>query len=189
MQNILGTRFCWLADEWYLIAGINLPSYTTYENMPQESNGVGSIRSFLKSLTDQTKNLPEKVKKPKKVSWIVGKLVYEALLPTVEKLNKIEGIQIKLYGLPSVYWGQEQVVTGLLTGEDLIDGLKDKDLGECIFIPSIMLKINTDIFLDDKNISEVENHLNTKIHVLDDTNDIINNLIGISDNKKILDYV
>ena len=43
-----------------------------------------------------------------------------------------------------------------------------------------MLKINTDLFLDDKNIKEVENELNTKIHVLDDSNDIINTLIGKS---------
>ena len=47
-----------------------------------------------------------------------------------------------------------------------------------------MLKINTDLFLDDKNIKEVANQLNTKIHVLDDSNDIINNLIGITSRKK-----
>jgi len=178
LQKSHGTRFCWLADEWYLIAGINLPSYKTYENMPQESNGVGSIRSFLKILSEKTKNLPQKVKKPKKISWIVGKLVYEALIPTVEKLNLIDGLKINLYGLPSVYWGQDQVVTGLLTGEDLIYGLKNKDLGEAVYIPSIMLKLNTDLFLDDKNIKEVENQLNTEIHVLDDSNDIISTLIG-----------
>ena len=80
--------------------------------------------------------------------------------------------------MPSIYWGQDQVVTGLLTGEDLIYGLKNKDLGETVYIPSIMLKINTDLFLDDKNIQEVENQINTKIHVLDDTNDIINTFIG-----------
>jgi len=184
LQIILGTRFCWLADEWYLIAGKNLPSYKTYENMPQESNGVGTIRNFLEELREKTQNLPQKVKKPKKVSWIVGKLVYEALIPTVKKLNLINGLTINLYGLPSIYWGQDQVVTGLLTGEDLIHGLKNKDLGEAIYIPSIMLKLNTDLFLDDKNIKEVENELNTKIHVLDDSNDIINNLIGISSSKK-----
>jgi len=179
LQNSLGTRFCWLADEWYLIAGKTLPSYKTYENMPQESNGVGSIRSFLKTLSKKTKNLPKKIKQPKKVSWIVGKLVYEALIPTVKKLNLIDGLTINLYGLPSIYWGQEQVVTGLLTGEDLIYGLKNKDLGEAIYLPSIMLKVNTDLFLDDKNIKEVENHLNTKIHILDDSNDIIDTLVGI----------
>ena len=178
LQIRLGTRFCWLADEWYLIAGKDLPSYKTYENMPQESNGVGSIRSFLKTLNEKTKNLPKKLKHPKKVSWIVGKLVYEALMPTAKKLNLIEGLTINLYGLPSIYWGQEQVVTGLLTGEDLIYGLQNKDLGEAIYIPSIMLKLDTDLFLDDKNIKEVENKLNTKIHVLDDSNDIISTLIG-----------
>ena len=178
LQINLGTRFCWLADEWYLIAGKNLPSYKTYENMPQESNGVGTIRRFLKTLREKTQNLPKKIKKPKKVSWIVGKLVYEALIPTVEKLNLIDGLKINLYGLPSIYWGQEQVVTGLLTGEDLIHGLQNKDLGEAIYIPSIMLKVNTDLFLDDKNIKDVEKQLKTKIHVLDDSNDIINTLIG-----------
>ena len=49
-----------------------------------------------------------------------------------------------------------------------------------------MLKINTDLFLDDKNIKEVENQLNTKIHVLDDSNDIINTLIGKSNNTDII---
>ena len=180
LEMSLGTRFCWLADEWYLIAGINLPRYDTYENMPQESNGVGSITSFLKTLSQKTKNLPQKLKKPKKVSWIVGKLVYEALIPTVKKLNLIDGLTINLYGLPSIYWGQEQVVTGLLTGEDLINGLQNKDLGEAIYIPSIMLKVNTDLFLDDRKIKEVENQLNTNIHVLDDSNDIIDILIGKS---------
>ena len=81
LQNRLGTRFCWLADEWYLIAGTNLPSYKTYENMPQESNGVGSIRSFLKTLNKKTKNLPQRVIQPKNVSWIVGCLLYTSPSP------------------------------------------------------------------------------------------------------------
>ena len=45
--------------------------------MPQESNGVGSIRSFLKILSED-KEPTQKVKQPRKISWIVGKLVYEA---------------------------------------------------------------------------------------------------------------
>ncbi len=189
MQNKISTRFCWLSDEWYLIAGKELPQYKTYEDMPQESNGVGTIRSFLNMLDIKTKSLPKRIKQKRSVSWVVGKLVYEALIPTKNKLNKIIGLNINLYGLPSIYWGQEQVVTGLLTGEDLITGLKDKDLGEAIFIPSMMLKINTDLFLDDKNISEVENALGTEIHVVVDANDIIKNLIGISTAKRFANHV
>ena len=187
-KKTLKTRFCWLADEWYLIAGMNLPQFKSYENLPQESNGVGTIRSFLKILELKTESLPKKIYKKRCVSWIVGKLVYEALKPFSDKLNQIDGLKINLYGLPSIYWGQDQVVTGLLTGEDLIYGLKNKELGEIIFIPSMMLKINSDLFLDDKKISEVEKELNTEIHVVYDANDIINNLIGISSTKKIVTH-
>jgi len=189
MQKKLGTRFCWLSDEWYLIAGEKLPQYKTYENMPQESNGVGTIRSFLKMLETETKSLPKKLAKKRNVSWIVGKLVYEALIPTQEKLNKIENLKIHLYGLPSQYWGQEQVVTGLLTGEDLIIGLKDKDLGEAIYIPAMMLKVGSDLFLDDKKIEDVERELDTKIHVVYEANDIIKDLVGQNSCKNLINHV
>ena len=189
MQQKLGTRFCWLSDEWYLIAGKELPQYKTYEDMPQETNGVGTIRSFLKMLDVKTESLPKKIFKSREVSWIVGKLVYEALIPTCNKLNEIDGLKVNLYGLPSLYWGQDQVVTGLLTGEDLIQGLKDKTLGEAIFIPSMMLKVNSDLFLDDKKISDVEKALNTDIHVVDVANDIIKNLIGITPAKRFINHV
>ena len=51
-----------------------------------------------------------------------------------------------------------------------------------------MLKLNSELFLDDKNINEVENKLNTKIHVLEETDDIINNLIGLSKSNENLNY-
>ena len=189
LKKEIGTRFCWLSDEWYLIAGIDLPNYTTYENLPQEANGVGSIRSFLKTLDKSTQTLPKKINHKRKVSWIVGTLVYEALVPIKEKLNKIQGLKVELYGLPSIYWGQEYVVTGLLTGEDLIKGLKGRELGEIIFIPSMMLKMNSDLFLDDKKISDVSTELKTQIHVVDDANDIIESLVGISSKERMSNHV
>ena len=136
----------------------------------------------------ETQGLPKSIEKKRKVSWIVGKLVYEALLPTTKKLNSIDGLEVKLYGLPSLYWGQEQVVTGLLTGEDLIIGLKNKDLGEAVFIPAMMLKIGTNLFLDDKNVYEVEKAINADIHVVDEANDIIKNLIGIKSAKRFIHH-
>ena len=47
-----------------------------------------------------------------------------------------------------------------------------------------MLKHNSELFLDDKKISEVSQFLNTKIHILDNPDDIINTLIGISKNQE-----
>ena len=82
-------------------------------------------------------------------------------------------------------WGQDQVVTGLLTGEDLILDYKIRSWRKHL-LPSIMLKRN--LFLDDKNITEVSKKLKTNIHVLDDTNDIINILIGTSNTQKLPNY-
>ena len=40
--------------------------------MPQESNGVGSIRSFMNTLSQDTKNLPKKIKQPKKLAGLLA---------------------------------------------------------------------------------------------------------------------
>ena len=80
-------------------------------------------------------------------------------------------------------------MTGLLTGEDLIIGLKDKDLGEAIYIPAMMLKVGSDLFLDDKTIEDVEKKLSTKIHVVYEANDIIRDLVGQSSCKNLINHV
>ena len=49
-QGRFGSRFVWLSDEWYLIAGRPLPPRVSYEDLPQQENGVGTIRAFLESL-------------------------------------------------------------------------------------------------------------------------------------------
>ena len=45
-----GSRWGGLADEWYLMAGLPLPQRASYEDLPQQENGVGSIRAFLEQL-------------------------------------------------------------------------------------------------------------------------------------------
>ncbi len=182
-QSKTGSRFAWLSDEWYLLAGKPLPAREEYEDLPQEENGVGSIRSFLESMYQATKNLPKEIDMPRKCSWVVGKLVVEALRPTCEKLNKIDHLSINLYGLPSQYWGQDKVVTGLLTGQDLIQGLKNKNLGERLLVPSIMLKGEKLLFLDDMHIDEVSRKLNVPIEIVHGPNDFIEKAIGIKSKK------
>lgn len=54
----LKTTFAWLADEWFLIAGQELPPESHYEEYPQIDNGVGSIRQFLKQFSEAAQQLP-----------------------------------------------------------------------------------------------------------------------------------
>ena len=87
----LKTTFAWLADEWFLIAGQELPSESHYEDYPQIGNGVGSIRQFVKQFQAvATSKLPKQVSPPRKLTWVVGNAVEKAFEPLVQQLNRVK---------------------------------------------------------------------------------------------------
>ena len=173
-----GSRFAWLSDEWYLIAKRPLPIIDAYENFPQEENGVGSIRAFIKELEKQTENLPSRLSKKRNVSWVVGSMVKNAFLPIEKKMNQVENLNLNLHGLKSPYWGREQVVTGLLTGQDLIDGLSNLNLGQYLMVPSVMVKHDQPVFLDDLTIEEVSQSLKIPIIIVHGAKEVIDTALG-----------
>ena len=159
-----GSYFAWLADEWFLIAQEELPSESEYEDYPQIGNGVGSIRLFIKEFEQLAReNLSAKITQPKRYLWIVGNAVEKAFQPLVALLNQVEGLEIELIALNSVYWGQEITVTGLLTGEDLVHHLGDRKIQDDILLPSVMLKHDEAKFLDDMTLVDLEELLGVKI--------------------------
>ena len=168
-----GSRFAWLSDEWYLLAGLPLPPRPAYEDLPQRENGVGSIRAFLEELERATAELPAALPRPRRLSWVVGRLVARALQPVVDRLNRMEGLELLLHGLPSPYWGQDQVVTGLLTGADLLQGLAGADLGEELLLPSVMLRQGEPVFLDDTTLEELRRQLPVPIRLITGADDLV----------------
>ncbi|MCX5966095.1 MAG: TIGR03279 family radical SAM protein [Cyanobacteria bacterium] len=177
-QRDLGSRFAWLSDEWYLLAGLPLPPRGSYEDLPQQENGVGSIRAFLEDLERATQALPVRIPQPRRCSWVVGHLVAAALQPVVDRLNRVEGVELLLIGLPSPYWGQEQVVTGLLTGSDLLEGLAGRDLGDWLLLPRVMLREGAEVFLDDRSLEELRAALPVPIQVLGGADDLVAMCLG-----------
>ncbi|MEH2264552.1 TIGR03279 family radical SAM protein [Nostoc sp.] len=184
--QILSRQFCqqfgssvvWLADEWFLIAGKELPSESEYEEYPQIDNGVGSIQLFIKQFaTIAAELLPPKVYPQRKLTWVVGNAVEKAFQPILKRLNHVEGLEVNMRALCSDYWGQTISVTGLLTGHDLLLNLEGEDLGDGILLPNVMLKNGELVFLDDMRIEELANRLNTKILPVAGVEDLIKNCI------------
>lgn len=163
----LGSTFAWLADEWFLIAGQELPPESHYEDYPQIGNGVGSIRQFLKAFQKAAKKLPKKLSLPRHYTWVVGNAVEQAFQPILQRLNQVEGLEVRMMAIASQYWGQEISVTGLITGQDILQALKDQHLGDAILIPSVMLKHDDPRFLDDMTIEQLANELETPILPVD----------------------
>ena len=177
-QSRFGSRFAWLSDEWYLMAGLPLPPRANYEDLPQQENGVGSIRGFLEALDEASTSLPTRIEAPLHSSWVVGRLVDEALASVTDRLNAVEGVTLSLHGLPSPYWGQDQVVTGLLTGQDLLQGLEGRDLGDQLLLPSVMLRQGEPVFLDDMTLAELECRLPVPIRIVHGAADIVAAVLG-----------
>jgi putative radical SAM enzyme (TIGR03279 family) len=160
-----GSNVVWLADEWFLIARVDLPPQSHYEDYPQIGNGVGSIRQFIRDFQKTGKKLlPKKITPSRRLTWVVGNAVEQAFQPLVKQLNQVAGLTVELVALNSDYWGQEITVTGLLTGEDIIKGLQGKNLGDGVLLPSVMLKDNEAVFLDDLRLETVINQLGVPIY-------------------------
>ena len=177
-QARLGSRFAWLSDEWYLMAGQALPPRPDYEDLPQQENGVGTIRAFLEALDQATQDLPQRIQQPRRCTWVVGRIVASALRPVCDRLNRVEGVDLQLLGLPSPYWGQDQVVTGLLTGEDLLSGLAGLDLGDELLLPSVMLRQGQPVFLDDMSLEELRQQLPVPVRIVYGAADIVASVLG-----------
>lgn len=159
----LGSNFAWLADEWFLIAGEELPPESDYEDYPQIDNGVGSIRAFLKEFAAAASDLPDRVEPTRQFTWVVGNAVEKAFQPILYQLNQINGLRVNMEALCSNYWGQSISVTGLLTGQDLLEKLLGKELGDGILLPAMMLKHEDTYFLDDMTVEELAHKLDTEI--------------------------
>jgi len=169
----LGTTFAWLADEWFLIAGRDLPPACHYETYPQIGNGVGSIRQFLGKFDQAAATLPTAVTPPRRFTWVVGNTVERAFQPILQRLNQVDGLTVTLAALASQYWGQTMTVTGLLTGQDIAHALQGRDLGQGLLLPSLMLKpsdtgqLDDTYFLDDMSVASLSQQLNHPVWIID----------------------
>lgn len=149
-----------LADEFYLLAGEPFPPLRHYGGFLQYEDGIGPGRLFLSEWAKQKRRLR---KTHGKVTLVTGKAAESILRPSLDDLRAV-GLEADLKAIPSLFWGGRITVTGLLTGTDLIEGLRGVD-GE-IWVPSILLRHGSDRFLDGLSVSEVEAKLGRPLRML-----------------------
>jgi len=160
----LGTPFVFLSDEFYLLAEKPLPPKKFYGDFPQIENGVGITRKVIDDAdTLFQKNLANNLLTDKKVAIITGTLAYNTLLPYVQKLAKITSINIKLYAVENRLLGNSITVTGLISGKDILDSLKDKEF-DILLLPNVMLKDRKNTFIDDVTTYDIRRHFNSKVY-------------------------
>ena len=183
-----GTHFIHASDEWYLLAEEEIPAEEYYDGYLQLENGVGMLRLFedefeeaLACLKEEAKEDPTLAKKlypmqkcedcnadnKRKVTVATGKLAYDMLFGLSERIMKeFPHIQINCHAIRNDFFGEQITVSGLITGQDLIAQLQDKEPGDVLLLPENMLKCNEDVFLDDVTVSAVEKALQVKTDIV-----------------------
>jgi putative radical SAM enzyme (TIGR03279 family) len=165
-QKHYGTRFIYASDEWYLKAGIPIPSEDDYEGYPQIENGVGLIRSMQNEFDAAFEEL-EGDDRVRTISLATGVLAAPVLQQMIDKLmTKYPNIHITVHTIINNFFGNLITVAGLVTGGDIIIQLQGQQLGEYLMLPDVMLRNGETVFLDDVTVADIEKALQTKIRIV-----------------------
>ena len=162
-----------VSDEFFIITNKPIPNKKYYGKFSQIEDGVGTIRLILEDFEKRKKSLPLSLNNTTKNLYIIfTKASYYAFKDIIKTLNKIDGLNIKPLVIKSNFWGEDVTVSGLLTGQDILDyfneNFKDTQDIKDIILPSIMLKPFSNRFLDDITINDLESELNCHIHIIND---------------------
>ena len=158
-----GTRLFYCADELYVRAGRDLPEEDFYEDYSQIQNGVGMLTSMRSEFDFELGYLDEllpQAKLPRTVSVVTGEAAYEHLSALCKRLEeRVDGLTVRVHKIVNHYFGERVTVAGLLTWQDVASQLQGKSLGDELLFPSVMLKADEDVFLDDMTPADLSEAL------------------------------
>ena len=163
-----GVRLAFCADEFYLIAGMPIPDEEYYEDYPQLENGVGLWRNLLEEFSFALTESSFEKDIERHVSIATGVAAYPLLVRLCRLVSeKYPLVKADVFQIKNDFFGHSVTVAGLVTGKDLISQLKDKPHAETLIIPSVMLRSEGDVFLDDVSLEDVEKALSVSVRVTD----------------------
>lgn len=161
-----GIHFIHASDEFYILAGRELPEEERYDGYIQLENGVGMIRLMTTEVHEALDEL-EGDEEEEELSIATGKLAAVYVAGFLEEIKKkFPNRKVHLYPIRNDFFGEMITVAGLITGQDLIAQLKDKPLGSRLLLPECMFRSGEEVFLDDITRQEVENALQVSVNIV-----------------------
>jgi putative radical SAM enzyme (TIGR03279 family) len=160
------TRFIYAADEWYIKAGMPIPDADSYEGYPQLENGVGMLRSFTDEFIAGLEDISGDGR-IRNLSVATGVCAAPYIKGMVKSLcAKFPGIHAAVHTIYNDFFGSNITVSGLLTGQDIIAGLKGANIGDRLLLPDNLLRDGEDVLLDDITVEEIERALQTHVRIV-----------------------
>lgn len=161
-----GTHFIHASDEFYILAERPLPDEERYDGYPQLENGVGMLR-LLDSEVDEALEVSCRESSEETVSIATGMLAYPYLNLQIGKITaRYPQKTVHVYPVRNDFFGERITVAGLLTGQDILNQLKGKDLGGRLLLPSCMFRSGEEVFLDDMTRTELQKALQVPVNIV-----------------------
>lgn len=161
-KETVGSNFCYISDEFYCLAEKEFPTDKEYEGYPQIENGVGLFRSLETEFMEALKQVYEP--KPAKHAILCGTLIHSSLERLMGQYTKaFPMVQIDVMPIKNDFFGHTITVTGLITGQDLLKQFSEHEKYDTIFIAKSMLRADTDVFLDDATVSDINEQWQNKL--------------------------
>ena len=163
-----GRTFIYLADEFYLLAGRELPPAEYYDGFPQLDNGIGLARNFMEEFAaavaeaddskaalaahEQQDNRDNQAKL--RLAVVSGTSISPLLAELAESVSGA-GVQVTMVPVPNHHFGTTVNVSGLLTAKDMLAALADvAGSVDGVLVPESALRTGDNVFLDDVSLSD-----------------------------------
>lgn len=187
-----GLHFMHASDEWYLLAERELPKEESYDGYLQLENGVGMLRLLKEEFSEGLRalsleeNVDMSISKlqtadtSKKCTIATGLLAAPIMQELMRDFQKtVPGMDVQVIPIENRFFGEMITVSGLLTGQDIIEQLKDKDLGQKLLLPCNLLRSGEEVFLDDITLTQMKEALQVEIVIVQTGGqDLIDCLLG-----------
>ena len=161
-----GLGLVYASDEWYLMAGLDVPPAEEYDGFPQLENGVGLTRVFLDEILD----IRDCRSWVARVTLVCGTLIAPLLERKATELSQME---VEVVPVENRFFGPTVTVSGLLTGRDVIAALQNRDLGEVVFLPRAMFDASGELTLDDMRPAGIGERLGVRVEVAGTMGDVV----------------
>jgi len=131
-----GSAVVFAADEIYLRAGADLPSYDAYEDFPQLENGVGLLRGFEADLKVRAPELCGRVRERLTVTILTAPLAADFIETTLRReLAAAAPVEVRVVPVENTLLGPTVTVAGLLPGGDMVRALRAAAPADLYLLP------------------------------------------------------
>lgn len=177
LRSDLDTNFAFLSDEWYILAGREVPPAREYGEYEQLENGVGLVRQLLDESRRTAKKLPASIDQPIRVVVACGVMPSETLERALVPLRRVENLDVRLVVVENTTLGGNVSCSGLLFGAEVAEALRPysfegEERADLIFLPRRMFDHTGVRTLDEWTFDKFQAELGRPVIAADWTRDI-----------------